>query len=188
MPTVPPRRSRSATGAEPGADLVMSERAEQLVRALALVPHPEGGWFRETFRSPDRVPAGALPARFPGERCLATAILYLLPAGERSHFHRLRADETWWHHEGGAMHLHLLGPGGATRLVVGPGSPQAVVPHGTWFAAEPEPGAGFALAGCGTSPGFEFEDFEMARRDALLAEHPAQRELVLRFTRGPEVE
>jgi len=166
----------------------MSERAEPLVRALALVPHPEGGWFRETYRSAERLSAGALPARFSGERRFATAILYLLSAGERSYFHRLLSDETWWHHAGGAMHLHVLGAASAHRLVVGPGSPQAVVPHGQWFAAEPAPGAEFALVGCGTSPGFEYEDFELADREQLLAEHPAQRELVLRFTRERGIE
>ena len=165
----------------------MSERVEHWVRAFVLTPHPEGGWFRETFRSPERVLAAALPARFPGERCLATSILYLLAAGQCSRFHRLRADETWWHHAGGELHLHVLEPGGARRIVVGPGSPQAVVPHGTWFAAEPAPGSQYALAGCGTAPGFEYEDFELAERERLLAEHPAQRDLVLRFTRGPEV-
>ena len=164
----------------------MSERAEQRVRALALVPHPEGGWFRETYRSTERVAPGSLPARFPGARCLATSILYLLPAGGRSHFHRLRSDETWWHHDGGAMHLHLLGAHGLRLVVVGPESPQAFVPHGTWFAAEPEPGAEFALAGCGTSPGFEYEDFELASRDGLLADYPAQHELVIRFTRSAQ--
>ncbi len=163
---------------------VLSERAEQRIRALALVRHPEGGWFRETWRSAESVPPGALPARFPGARCLATSILYLLPAGERSHFHRLRADETWWHHDGGAMHLHLLGPDGAREVVVGPESPQALVPHGTWFAAEPAPGADWALAGCGTTPGFEYEDFELADRGALLAEFPSHEALVLRFTRA----
>jgi predicted cupin superfamily sugar epimerase len=84
------------------------------------------------------------------------------------------------------MLLHLLDDGGARRLVLNADTPQAVVPHGTWFAAEPEPGAEFALVGCGVSPGFEYDDFELARRDALLAEYPAQRDLVLRFTRTPE--
>jgi len=164
----------------------MTSPAEELVRGLALSPHPEGGWFRETWRSPERVPAASLPARFAADRVLATAILYLLPAGQRSCFHRLRADETWWHHDGGAMWLHLLGPHGATRVVVDRECPQAVVPHGTWFAAEPEPGADWSLVGCGTSPGFEYEDFELATRGALLAEFPGERELVTRFTRGPE--
>jgi hypothetical protein len=163
----------------------MSAGAEHWIRTLALVPHREGGWFRETYRSPERLPASALPERFAGERALATSILYLLAAGERSHLHRLRADEVWSHHAGGAMILYLLDGGGLQRLVVGESAPQAVVPHGTWFAAEPEPGAEYALVGCAVSPGFEYDDFELARRPALLAEYPAQRELVLRFTRTP---
>src|SRR5258708_30030000 len=118
----------------------MSAVAEHWIRTLSLVPHREGGWFRETFRSPERLPAAALPPRFTGERSLVTSILFLLAAGERSHLHRLRADEQWWHHAGGALHLHLLGSDGARRLVVSESAPQAVVPHGTWLAAEPEPG------------------------------------------------
>jgi hypothetical protein len=157
-------------------------QVERRVRSLGLSPHPEGGWFRETYRSLERLPASALPSRFPGERSLATTILYLLAAGERSRFHRLRADESWWHHEGGAMLLHLLGPGGARRLVVGPERPQVVVPHGTWFAAEPASGSGYSLVGCGTTPGFEYDDLELAERDALAAEFPSERELVARFT------
>jgi len=163
----------------------VSPEAERWARVLGLTPHPEGGWFREVFRSPERVAREALPGRFPGPRALATSILYLLGAGERSRFHRLRADELWCHHAGGAMHLHVLERGGARRLVVGERTPQVTVPHGTWFAAEPEPGAAFALAGCFVSPGFEYEDFELADRDALLAEFPLERELILRFTKAP---
>ena len=160
----------------------MSPEAEHWARALGLEPHPEGGWFREVFRSPERVPREGLPERFPGPRTLATSILYLLGAGERSRFHRLRADELWSHHAGGAMHLHLLERGGSRRLVVGVDSPQVAVPNGTWFAAEPEPGAAFALAGCFVSPGFEYEDLELPDREGLLAEFPRERELILRFT------
>jgi hypothetical protein len=161
--------------------------AERWVRALGLAAHPEGGWFRETYRSPERLPAAALPPRFAGERCFATAIAYLIPAGERSHFHRLRADETWWHHAGGAMHLHLLDGAGTRTLVVGGETPQALVPHDTWFAAEPEPGASFSLVGCGVSPGFEYADFELGGRARLLAEHPQAAHVIHRFTRDPEV-
>ena len=163
----------------------MHPDAEHWIRALGLTPHPEGGWFRETWRSAETVAAEALPARFGGERCLATSIAYLLVAGERSHFHRLRADETWLHHAGGAMHLHLLGHP-SRRVVVGGDTPQATVPHGTWFAAEPEPGADWALVGCTVAPGFEYADFELGRRDALLAEFPPDREVIERFTRIEE--
>ena len=161
-----------------------------MVRELGLAAHPEGGWFRETYRSPERVPAGALPARFGGNRSLATSILYLLLEGEHSRFHRLRADEVWCHHAGNAVRLHLLERGGARRLEVGGGTPQALVPHGTWFEAEPGDHTsmdlqGFSLASCFVSPGFEFEDFELADRETLLAEFPAERELILRFTKAP---
>jgi predicted cupin superfamily sugar epimerase len=164
----------------------MSPEARRMVDALGLAKHPEGGWFREVYRSHERVAREALPPRFGGARSLSTSILYLLTAGECSRFHRLRADEVWCHHAGGAVHLHLLARGAAQRLVVGPGTPQVTVPHDTWFAAEPEPGAAFALAGCFVSPGFEFEDFELAERGDLLAEFPREHELVTAFTReGP---
>ena len=164
----------------------MNAAAQRVIDALALREHPEGGWFRETYRSAERVPRSALPERFGGDRSLATRILYLLAAGERSCFHRLRADEGWCHQAGGALHLHLLEAGGHRRVTLSPDQPQIDVPHGTWFAAEPAPGVEFSLAGCTVSPGFEYEDFELARRDTLLAEYPALIELVKRFTRAPE--
>jgi len=156
------------------------------IHALGLVRHPEGGWFRETFRSPERLPAEALPARFGAPRAVFTSILYMLTAGERSRFHRLKADELWWHHAGGDMRLHLLGQGGSRVVHVGPANPQAVVPHGTWFAAEPAPGCAASLVGCGVAPGFEFDDFELAERRALLMDYPDDRDLILGFTPEPE--
>ena len=162
----------------PGAD------ARRLIDALGLAAHPEGGWFREVFRSPERIGREGLPERFPTARSLATSILYLLAAGERSCFHRLRADELWCHHAGGAMHLHLLERGASRTLVVGGDTPQACVPHGTWFAAEPAPAAAFSLVGCFVSPGFEYEDFEFAERERLLTEFPGERDRVMRFTRA----
>jgi predicted cupin superfamily sugar epimerase len=163
----------------------MSPDVERWVRTLGLEPHPEGGWFREVFRSALYVPHAELPDRFTGERTLATSILYLLEEGERSYFHRLRSAEVWCHHAGGAMRLHVLEPGGPQTLYVGGDTPQVFVPSCTWFAAEPypEPGARYSLVGCFVSPGFEYEDFELADRDRLLAEFPRQRELVTRFTR-----
>ena len=161
----------------------MRPEPPRLIDALGLAKHPEGGWFREVFRSHERVAREALPPRFSGARSLATSILYLLAAGECSRFHRLRADELWCHHAGGAVHLHLLERGGARRLVVGADTPQVTVPHDTWFAAEPEPGTAFALVGCFVSPGFEFEDFELGVRADLLEEFPREHALVTRFTR-----
>jgi predicted cupin superfamily sugar epimerase len=134
------------------------------------VAHPEGGWYRETFRSPLRLP---LPdGRI---RSASTAIHYLLPAGARSAWHRVAADEVWHHYDGGALLLYRLGLG-PVRL--SPTDPQAVVPAGVWQAAEPEREA--VLVGCTVSPGFEFEDFTLGEAEALMAEFPAEDPALLR--------
>jgi predicted cupin superfamily sugar epimerase len=164
----------------------MNAVAERWIRALELSPHPEGGFFRETWRASEVAGAAALPGRFAGPRAFGTAILYLLPAGARSRLHRLRADEVWHFHDGGPLHLHLLTPGkGHERIVLGRELErgervQAVVPHGTWFGAE-APGEP-ALAGCTLAPGFDYSDFELGSRAALLAEFPREREWIERLT------
>lgn len=133
-----------------------------------------------------------MPPRFAGSRATGTAIVFLLRAGECSRIHRLRADEMWHFYEGGPLLLHLLHDGGALesirlgRALERGERLQAVVPHGVWFGAEPAPGSPFALAGCTVAPGFEYEDFELGRRDRLLADFPAQRTLIERLT--PPVE
>ncbi|MCC6349057.1 MAG: cupin domain-containing protein [Candidatus Eisenbacteria bacterium] len=163
----------------------MNADAEFWVRTLDLVPHPEGGVFRETYRSAET--AGGLPDRFAGPRSIATAIHYLLRAGERSRLHRLRADELWLFHDGGPLHLHLLGPGGHRRIVLGRDAArgealQGLVPAGCWFGAELAASADFALVSCTCAPGFEYGDFEPGRRAPLLAEFPNERAVIERLT------
>ncbi len=147
--------------------------AQALVESLRLLPHPEGGFYRETYRSPVRVQTPR------GERSALTLIHFLLPAGGFSGFHRVRSDEAWHHVGGDPVELHLLEPDGAHRLVRLDAALQdgaqdhAVVPAGAWQAARPAGHqAGYALVSCAVAPGFEFEDFEMAGREALLALRP----------------
>jgi predicted cupin superfamily sugar epimerase len=129
--------------------------AEALIATLRLAPHPEGGWFRETWRGPDL-----------GGRASGTAILFLLKAGERSHWHRVDADEIWLWHAGAPLILRSAateaGPALATRL--GPRvpseTPQAVVPAHHWQAAETT--GTHTLVSCTVSPGFRFEGFTLA--------------------------
>jgi predicted cupin superfamily sugar epimerase len=149
-----------------------------LAASLGLAPHPEGGWFRETWRADTLVetPRGPRPA--------GTSILYLLEGGAASRLHRLAWDEVWHLHAGGPLRLHLLGcesPRIVTLSADG-GAPlyQATVPAGTWFGAEAD--GGWALAGCTMAPGFDFADFELGRRDQLLAAHPAAAGIVQRLT------
>jgi hypothetical protein len=129
--------------------------SDEMIAALGLLRHPEGGFYRETFRAPD-APRGA-----------STSILFLLPAGEQSRWHRVDADEHWLFHDGDAMELLLADPatGARTRIVLGCGvargeQPQAVVPRGWWQAARPL--GAWTLVGCVVAPAFEFAHFEMA--------------------------
>ncbi len=145
-----------------------------MIRALDLTPHPEGGYFRETHRSPE-----------------STAIYFLLPAGEFSAFHYLTtSDEMWHHYAGDPLELHMISPDGEHRVeVLGPAiergeRPQALVPAGTLQAAVVR-GERWALCGCTVTPAFEFADFEMPARDALVARFPQHRETIERLTRRP---
>lgn len=164
----------------------MSAQAEHWIRTLALAPHPEGGYFRESHRSPETLPLAALPPGFTGDRSISTAIYYLLRPGDRSRLHRLRADEVWHLYDGGPLTLHLLHRDGRYDPKLLGRDPtlgqafQQVVPHGVWFGAEATDD--FALVGCTVAPGFSFEDFELGAREALLAQYPQHRELVLRLT------
>jgi uncharacterized protein len=129
-----------------------------LAEALDLEPHPEGGWYRQTWRSPVEVtlPDGRV-------RATATLIYFLLPAGESSAWHRVDSDELWMAHTG-AVTLELGGdsevPGPATATVVDADRPQAHVPAGVWQRTVPADAD--ALVSCLVSPGFEFDDFELA--------------------------
>lgn len=138
--------------------------------ALDLQPHPEGGWFAETYRSDTTL----TPDGYPGARATATGILFLLLPGEQSRWHRVRSDELWIHQHGGPLDLVLGGadadPGPPRTLRLGrPGEPdarpQGLVPAGVWQAASPA-GDEPVLVACVVSPGFDFADFE------LRAEHP----------------
>jgi predicted cupin superfamily sugar epimerase len=147
--------------------------ADAVVRRLELRPHPEGGFYRETFRSSLRLtlPDGRV-------RAASTAILYLLTGGSWSTWHRLRADEVWHHYSGAPLRLHRLGLGEA-RVIAD--SPLAVVPAGVWQAAEPDGGA--VLCGCTVAPGFEFEDFELGDAERLASEFPGDAALIGRLAR-----
>jgi uncharacterized protein len=131
-----------------------------MVDRLRLEPHPEGGWYRETYRSG----VSFEPAGYDGVRSAATAIYFLLHPGERSRWHVVRSDELWFWHSGGPLTLSLGGdgpdPGEAETVVLGPDRPQALVPGGVWQAAEPA-GAEPVLVSCVVAPGFEFADFRL---------------------------
>ena len=162
--------------------------AADWINRLDLVEHPEGGYYREAYRSTETIAAAALPERFGGDRPVATSIYFLITRERPSRFHRLHADEVWYHHAGATLTLHLLheesGAYDALRLGVDAGDdvePQRVVSAGTWFGASVEEGA-FALVGCAVAPGFHFDDFEIGEEEALHALFPAHRSIIARLT------
>ncbi|MBX3730022.1 MAG: cupin domain-containing protein [Candidatus Sumerlaeia bacterium] len=162
--------------------------ADVLRRLLNLAPHPEGGWFRETHRSPLIVAHPALATD--AARAAGTAIYFLLEAGDFSALHRVRSDETWHWYAGGVLELHLLDASGRHEHVLlgtdweAGARPQVTVPAGVWQAARPTAGAAFVLCGCTVAPGFDFADFEMPSRDELLRAFPMHADLVRTLTRG----
>ena len=155
---------------------------------LELLPHPEGGFYKEVYRSRESYSADGLPQRFEGGRAFATAIYYLLQAGDFSAFHRIKSDEIWHHYDGGDLELCMIDQSGAlSRHRLGhrhaDALPMLVVPHGCWFAARPASGTDYVLCGCTVAPGFDFSDFEMATRDGLLQHYPQHAESIEQLTR-----
>ncbi len=155
---------------------------ERLVHVLELAPHPEGGYFRETYRSPH---AG------PGGRAASTLIYFLLAAGQVSKLHRIDADEGWHLYLGGPLEIHELDPGHPDATVLttilghdlaGGQRPQHVVPSGRWFGATLPAGVSYALVGCSVAPGFEFANFELGDRETLMRAFPAAVEAISRLT------
>jgi predicted cupin superfamily sugar epimerase len=164
--------------------------AQRWIEALDLTKHPEGGYYRETHRGGPAIRACCLPEGFRGERAASTSIYYLLPGGEISTFHRIRSDELWHYYAGSSLTVHVLFPesGRHRRLRLGldPArnqEPQAVVPAGAWFGALVDDPASYSLMGCTVSPGFDFRDFEIARRESLLREFPEHRAVIEALTR-----
>lgn len=163
--------------------------ARYWIEKLRLDPHPEGGYFRQTYRSEVVIAREALPAGFSGARAVSTAIYFLLEGEGFSAFHRLRSDEVWHFYAGQPLLVQVIDPeGNYSRILLGsdPGAGQvlqAVVRAGCWFASHVADWKSFAVAGCTVAPGFEFEDFELGKREELVARYPQHRELIERLTR-----
>jgi uncharacterized protein len=154
----------------------MNFSLQPLIEKFDLRPHPEGGFYRETYRSVATTAAG---------RSVCTAIYYLLPAGERSQFHRIDADEIWHFYAGDPLRVVELREAGAKVTLLSAENPQHVVPAGTWFGAIPAPQSRYSLVGCTVSPAFEFAQFELGDPNVLLLQFPAARELILQFVKAP---
>ena len=163
------------------------------IEQLGLTAHPEGGYFRESFRADESLAGEALPKRYGGAaRAISTSIYYLLERGQRSRLHRLASDEICHFHAGDPVTVHLLDhEAGYRAFVLGLGldrghAPQLRLPRGTWFGAtldhsDTEGAAGFVLVGCTVAPGFDFDDFELADKASMLRRYPQHAEILSRL-------
>lgn len=143
------------------------------IEKLQLLKHPEGGWFKEIYRSDEVIPASALPTGFSGSRSISTSIYYLLEGEDFSSFHRIKSDELWHYYTGtSAIEIISIEEAKIRKQILGDKPHenqwfQVVVPKDTWFAARLINQNGYALAGCTVSPGFHYDDFEMANQKLI---------------------
>jgi uncharacterized protein len=164
--------------------------AKYWIDKLQLIPHPEGGYYRQTYKAELAVDKAALPPGFASSRAAATAIYFLLEGTDFSAFHRLRSDEIWHFYAGGTLVVHVIAENGEhSEILLGRDAEagevfQAVVKAGSWFGARLRDPRAFGLVGCTVAPGFDFADFELGKRAELVRQYPQHRELIERLTRG----
>ncbi|MCC5906360.1 MAG: cupin domain-containing protein [Balneolaceae bacterium] len=164
----------------------MQSRKKQLIKSLNLKPHPEGGYFSETYRSNGTIKQKS--GEFPDGRNFSTAIYFLLGSEDISMFHRIKSDEVWHHYEGSSLTIHVIHQDGSCqKFRLGKDyensqQPQHVIPAGAWFGVTVDQSDSFALCGCTVSPGFDFQDFEMADRSSLLEKFPEHEAIINQLT------
>lgn len=166
----------------------MKYSTQDWIEKLNLQPHPEGGFFAESYRSNETIDADALPSRYAGSRSYSTAIYFLITSKKPSRFHKVASDESWHFYDGSPVRLHIISPkGDYYPVMVGCDPekgilPQYVVPAEHWFAAEVTEAEGFSLVGCAVAPGFDFADFTLAEQETLIGRFPELKAIIERFT------
>jgi predicted cupin superfamily sugar epimerase len=167
----------------------MLESVKKIVDRFALIPHPEGGFFREVYRSPLTIEHPSVDSRSDQRRSSNTFIYFLLSGNDFSAFHRVRCSDEIWHlYAGGSLELHTLDDGKQyeKRVLTNDlhaGEPAQVVPAGCWQAARLAPHSDWAFCGCTVAPGFDFADFEMPPAGKLIAAYPRHERLIRELTR-----
>lgn len=164
------------------------DKAQYWINLLNLIPHPEGGFFREIYSSNIYVEGNSINDKFTGRRNLSTSIYFLLQSGDVSRFHRLRSDEVWFYHKGSSLTIYTIDSNG-NRSDIRLGKEiengevfQAIIPAGTMFGASVNVPNSFTIFGCMVSPGFNSEDFEQPDRRWLLKKYPQYKDIILKMT------
>ena len=158
--------------------------AEYWIEKLKLLPHPEGGFYKETYRSDEIINRNHLPQRFNGHRNISTSIFYLIQNGQFSKLHRIKSDEMWHFYDGCGLIIYSIDKNGKlTENKLGINTeegecPQVLIKAGDWFGAKVSKQDSYCLSGCTVSPGFHFEDFEMGNREELINLFPEHKSII----------
>ncbi len=167
----------------------MNQQAKYYIEKLNLIAHPEGGYFKEVYRSNEIIQAEHLPNRYTSARNLSTSIYFLLEGEQVSKFHRLKSDEIWHFYDGSPIKIFTLSSdGNLEERILGKNletneAPQIVIEKGNWFGAKVKGKNSFTLIGCTVSPGFDFEDFELADKNELIKKYPAHKKIIDELTK-----
>lgn len=160
----------------------MKLKVDSLVKDYEMLPHPEGGWFKENYRSEVNLTVAGK------KRNILTSIYFLLTSENVSRFHVLKSEELWYYHAGSALTVHCISPAGEYyQLKIGPNFKageqfQAVVPAGTIFGSTVDEIDQFSLVGCAVAPGFDFEDFQLFSEAELLNKYPTHESIIKKLT------
>ncbi len=160
-----------------------------LVKELKLLPHPEGGYYKETYRSEGKITQACLSYDFKGDRNMATGIYFLIEKGNFSALHKIKSDETWHFYYGDALEvIEINEKGNLTITKIGSNLSkgetfQYTVKANTWFGSRVSEAGNFSLVGCTVYPGFDFNDFELAKREDLIKQFPQHSQLISELTR-----
>jgi len=167
----------------------MISKAKFYIDKLGLTTHPEGGYFKEVYRSAETIDNAHLPDRYTGERNFSTSIYFLLEGEQTSSFHKLASDELWHFYDGCGVKIFIIEKNGELSVVtLGKDIEsnmrlQCVIPAGCWFGAEIVDKKSFALVGCTVAPGFDFNDFVLSKIDELVRAYPQHTLLIDRLNR-----
>lgn len=162
---------------------------DTLVKELDLLPHPEGGFYKETYRSEGKITQACLSPNFSGDRNMATGIYFLIEKGNFSALHKIKSDETWHFYYGDALEVIEINEQGKLNIthigsnILKGETFQYTVKANTWFGSRVSGNGSFSLVGCTVYPGFDFNDFELAKQQDLIQLFPQHQTIIKELTR-----
>ncbi|HKI79374.1 MAG TPA: cupin domain-containing protein [Ignavibacteriaceae bacterium] len=167
----------------------MNEKAKYYIDKLKLKKHPEGGYYNEIYSAGEIIEADVLPVRYEGARVFSTSIFFLLEGEQISSLHKLKSDEIWHFYDGSTINIYIISSNGKLekrtlgRNLENDELIQTVIEKNNWFGADLNDKSSYGLIGCTVAPGFDFDDFEIGKREELLKKFPDQKDIILNITK-----